>query len=53
MAVAIVNVDDPSQIPALAEPWFLMLNADCEFRVVMLPDDLRNAGLAQLGAKWR
>ncbi|MDW9231282.1 hypothetical protein C7S15_4941 [Burkholderia cepacia] len=52
-AVAIVNVDDPSQIPALAEPWFLMLNADCEFRVVMLPDDLRNAGLAQLGAKWR
>ncbi|RQT79388.1 panthothenate synthetase [Burkholderia cepacia] len=52
-AVAIVNVDDPSQIPALAEPWFLMLNADCEFRVVMLQDDLRNAGLAQLGAKWR
>ncbi|WP_412024613.1 panthothenate synthetase [Burkholderia cepacia] len=52
-AVVIVNLDDPSQIPALAEPWFLMLNADCEFRVVMLPDDLRNAGLAQLGAKWR
>jgi hypothetical protein len=52
-AVVIVDLDDPSQIPALAEPWFLMLNADCEFRVVMLPDDLRNAGLAQLGAKWK
>ena len=52
-AVMIVAIDDPSQIPALAEPWFLMLNADCEFRVAMLPDDLRNAGLAQLGAKWK
>ncbi|MBN3820718.1 panthothenate synthetase [Paraburkholderia sp. Se-20369] len=51
-AVVIVDLNDPSQIPALAEPWFLMFNADCEFRVVMLPEDLRKAGLAQLGAKW-
>ena len=43
-AVVIVDLNDPSQIPALAEPWFLMLNADCEFRVVMLPDDLKHAG---------
>ena len=33
--VVIVDLNDPSQIPALAEPWFLMLNAGCEFRVVM------------------
>ncbi|AOK19470.1 panthothenate synthetase [Burkholderia cepacia] len=52
-AVLIVDLDDPSRIPALAEPWFLMLNADCEFRVVMLPDDLDRAGLASLGSKWK
>ncbi|KVO58859.1 hypothetical protein [Burkholderia stagnalis] len=52
-AVVIVDLNDPSRIPALAEPWFLMFNADCEFRVAMLPDDLRKAGLAQLGEKWK
>lgn len=52
-AVLIVNVEEPSQIPALAEPWFLQFNADCEFRIVMSVEDLQKAGLAGLGAKWR
>jgi len=52
-AVLIVNMDDPSQIPALAEPWFLLFNADCEFRVVMSAEDLQKAGLAEIGAKWK
>jgi Bacterial regulatory helix-turn-helix protein, lysR family len=52
-AILVVNLDEPSQIPAFAEPWFLMFNADCEFRVVMVPEDLKKAGLENLGAKWK
>jgi hypothetical protein len=51
-AVLIVDLPDPSRIPALAEPWFLTFNADVEFRVVMTPEDLKRAGLDELGKKW-
>lgn len=51
-AVAIVNIDDSSQIPSVSEPFFLNFNADCEFRVVMSPEDLGRAGLDELGQKW-
>jgi hypothetical protein len=51
-AFLIVNVESPSQVPAFAEPWFLHFNADCKFRIVMTPDDLQKAGLAELGKKW-
>lgn len=52
-AVMIVNVDSPSQVPSLAEPWFLNFNADCKFRIVMTPEDLGKAGLDELGKKWK
>jgi hypothetical protein len=52
-AILVVNLDDPSQIPAFVEPWFLTFNADCEFRVVMLAEDLQKAGLETLGSKWK
>ena len=52
-AVMVVEMNDSSAIPALAEPWFLSFNADCEFRVAMTPSDLEKAGLDQLGEKWR
>jgi len=51
-AVLIVDLPDPSNIPTLAEPWFLTFQADVEFRVVMTPDDLKKAGLDELGKKW-
>jgi hypothetical protein len=41
-----------SDIPALAEPWFLNFHATCEFRIAMSPEDLRKAGLEELGKKW-
>ncbi len=52
-AVLIVDVANPSQVPSLAEPWFLSFNADCEFRIVMLPEDLEGAGLDEIGKKWK
>ena len=51
-AVLIVDLPDPSKIPVLAEPWFLTFQADVEFRVAMTPDDLKKAGLDDLGKKW-
>ena len=51
-AILIVNVENASQVPAFAEPWFLAFNADVKFRIVMSPEDLHNAGLEELGKKW-
>ena len=50
----VVNMDDASQIPAIAEPLFLWLHADLEFIPVMVPADLEKAGPAIAAAvkKW-
>jgi hypothetical protein len=37
-------MDDASQIPAIAEPWFLAVNATVEFKPVMKMEDLLKAG---------
>lgn len=37
------NMDDPSQIPSVAEPWFLAFNASVDIHPVMLPEDLGKA----------
>jgi hypothetical protein len=39
----VVNISDVSQIPALAEPWFLTANAKVEFIPAMIPEDLAKA----------
>ncbi|MCU1259325.1 MAG: hypothetical protein JWO80_2210 [Bryobacterales bacterium] len=44
--ILIVNMEDPSQIPALAEPWFLALNASVECTPAMVPEDLQKAAPA-------
>lgn len=43
-AFVIFDMRDTSQIPAIAEPWFLAFNAHIEFHAVMVPDDLAKAG---------
>jgi hypothetical protein len=50
----ILDMADASQIPAIAEPLFLWLNADIEFLPVMTPEDLGKAGAAIAAAakKW-
>ncbi len=42
--ILIVNLKDESEIPALAEPWFLALNASIELTPAMVPADLQKAG---------
>jgi len=45
-ALLVVEMKDASQIPGLAEPWFLAFNASLEIVPVMVPDDLKKAGPA-------
>ncbi len=51
-AIMIVDVADPSKVPALAEPWFLSFDADVEFHIVMSPEDLGRSGIDAIGKKW-
>ena len=39
----VVNLDNASKIPALAEPWFLAFNAAIELYPLMTPEDLQKA----------
>jgi hypothetical protein len=48
----VINLGAASDIPKVAEPFFLTFNADCHFKVAMSPEDLKNAGLEALGKKW-
>ena len=50
----IVNMDDPSQLPAMAEPLFQGMGATIKLRLVMTPEDLQRAtpGLEQAAQKY-
>jgi hypothetical protein len=45
-AFIVLHLQDASQIPALAEPWFLAFNASVEIHPVMIPEDWLKAGPA-------
>ena len=51
-AILVVNLQSASQIPSIAEPFFLNFNAECRFHPIMSPEDLQKAGLPELGKKW-
>jgi len=51
-AMMIVDVPEPSAVPALAEPWFLAFNADVQFRIAMSLEDLGKSGIDGIGGKW-
>ena len=51
-AIFVIDVQNQSDIPRFAEPFFLNFQANCKFRILMSPDDLQKAGLGELGKKW-
>ena len=48
----VVNLAEASDMPRLAEPWFLNFDATVEFLPVMTPEDLQKAGLDELAKRW-
>lgn len=44
--VLLVDLKEASEIPAVAEPWFLAFNARVECHPVVLPEDIERAGPA-------
>lgn len=50
--ILVVNLEKTSQIPAIAEPWFLYFDAGVELHPCMTPQDLAAAGLEALGKKY-
>ena len=50
--ILVVDLKEASQIPALAEPWFLNFHADVHLRPAMTPEDLGRSGLESLGKRW-
>ena len=50
----VVNMDDASQMPSIAEPLFLGLGATIQAGPVMVPEDLEKAGpdLEQVAQKY-
>jgi hypothetical protein len=51
-AIMIIDIDDASEVPKFAEPWFLTFNADVQFHIAMSPEELGRSGLEKLGKKW-
>jgi hypothetical protein len=50
--ILVVDLADPSQVPRLAEPFFLVFKALVKFRVCMTPEDLGRAGLEAIGSRY-
>jgi hypothetical protein len=52
-AILIVHLKEVSEIPAFAEPWYLLFNAKVQFHPVMLGEDLAKSNLSAVAAKWK
>lgn len=44
--ILIMDISDASDLPRIAEPWFLALNASIEATPAMIPEDLQKAAPA-------
>ena len=45
-AYLVIDMKDPSELPAVAEPWFLAFSADIEAQPAMVAEDLAKAAPA-------
>ena len=44
--ILIIDIADAAELPRIAEPWFLALNASVEVTPAMVPEDLQRAATA-------
>lgn len=51
-AVLVINMKEASELPGIAEPFFLQFEAIAEFRIAMTPEDLGKSGLDTMGKTW-
>jgi hypothetical protein len=51
-ATAVYDVQDGSDIPGVAEPWFLTFNAEIEYGPAITPEELGKSGLEEIVKKW-
>ena len=51
-AIAVFDLQDSSELPRVAEPWFLILNAEIEYGPAITPEELMKAGLEEIVKKW-
>jgi len=49
----VVNMENTSDIPGIAEPLFLTFNASVQFHPAMTVEDLGKANLDAIGKKWQ
>lgn len=48
----VVDIPHASKIPSVAEPLFLIFNARVEMQACMTMEDLKMAGLKEIGGAW-
>ena len=51
-AIAVFDLQDSSELPRVAEPWFLIFNAEIEYGPAITPEELMKAGLEEIITKW-
>jgi hypothetical protein len=51
-AIAVFDLQDSSELPRVAEPWFLIFNAEIEYGPAITPEELMKAGLDEIIKKW-
>jgi hypothetical protein len=48
----VININKPGDYVKYAEPFFLQFNAHIKYEIVMSPDELKNAGIEEIGKKY-
>lgn len=51
-ALMVININDPKDYVKYAEPFFLQFNAEINYEILMSPEEIRSAGLEEIGKKY-
>jgi len=51
-ALMVININKPGDYVKYAEPFFLQFDAQCKYDIVMSPEELKTAGLEEIGKKY-